>query len=149
MSDMTQELNYTGSPSELRKVHEDIEDALFGFLDTSVTEAVIHQMKTVVRDRLMDEVTKGNLLDFTDTHNILVERDAHDPSRLNLSVRRQVPEKIEPYYFRERVGRDPENDDLDRCNCKLVGVGHASCGWCNKCDMPRFICGHLNWESED
>jgi hypothetical protein len=50
-------------------------------------------------------------------------------------------------YSRSRfiasVGREPVNDDLDRANCTEAGtVGHQSCGWCDMCDKPRFVCGH-------
>jgi uracil-DNA glycosylase len=46
--------------------------------------------------------------------------------------------------FTAAVGREPENDDLDRCNCPEAGkIGHSGCGWCRQCDRPRFICGHL------
>ena len=44
-------------------------------------------------------------------------------------------------YFIERVGREPENDDLERCNCDCGNVvGHMMCGWCEAHDKPRFIC---------
>jgi hypothetical protein len=45
--------------------------------------------------------------------------------------------------FTAAVGRAPEDDDLDRCNCRDAGkIGHSGCGWCQECDRPRFICGH-------
>jgi len=44
-------------------------------------------------------------------------------------------------YFIERVGREPENDDLERCNCHCGNVvGHLMCGWCEVHEKPRFIC---------
>lgn len=43
--------------------------------------------------------------------------------------------------FHYRVGRAPEKDDLDRCNCPQAGnTGHTSCGWCGLCHMPKFMC---------
>lgn len=43
--------------------------------------------------------------------------------------------------FKEKVGRDPVDDDLDRCNCPSAGmVGHFGCGWCYDCDLPKFMC---------
>ena len=52
--------------------------------------------------------------------------------------------------FEEKVGRAPEQDDLDRVNCKEVGrVGHLHCGWCKECDKPRFICGHVYRSIQD
>ncbi len=42
--------------------------------------------------------------------------------------------------FRKHVGRDPERDDLDRCNCLEAGTpGHSQCGWCEH-DLPVFEC---------
>jgi hypothetical protein len=50
--------------------------------------------------------------------------------------------KITEKEFTEIVGTPPEQDDLDRVNCKLVGnIGHHDCGWCEKHDKPRFMCG--------
>lgn len=44
--------------------------------------------------------------------------------------------------FIAAVGRPPEDDDMERCNCSLVGeIGHWSCGWCSKHNLPVFICG--------
>jgi hypothetical protein len=54
-------------------------------------------------------------------------------------VRRYTEEE-----FEERVGTEPELDDMDRVNCALVGQpGHFQCGWCDVCDLPRFMCSHL------
>jgi len=45
--------------------------------------------------------------------------------------------------FTEKVGRPPEQDDLERVNCEKAGErGHRNCGWCRACDTPRFMCGH-------
>lgn len=45
--------------------------------------------------------------------------------------------------FRERVGCEPVNDDLERCNCKDAGTaGHMMCGWCKERDRPVFECVH-------
>lgn len=45
-------------------------------------------------------------------------------------------------YFTERVGRPPEQDDLERVNCSQAGeIGHWSCGWCATHDLPVFMCG--------
>lgn len=59
-------------------------------------------------------------------------------------VSNNVPDVITEEYFREKVGRKPEEDDLERCNCVQAGmIGHYECGWCPKCDLPRFECGHI------
>jgi hypothetical protein len=51
---------------------------------------------------------------------------------------------IDAEYFASRVGREPVQDDLERCNCPEAGEpGHWGCGWCEQCDKPRFVCGHL------
>lgn len=43
--------------------------------------------------------------------------------------------------FKERTGREPERDDLERCNCPQAGqLLHSCCGWCERCDKPRFEC---------
>lgn len=47
-------------------------------------------------------------------------------------------------YYVSRVGNEPLQDDLGRCNCPEKGVLHRFCGWCELCDKPRFICGHPN-----
>jgi len=44
--------------------------------------------------------------------------------------------------FKDRFGREPEDDDLDRVNCKEVGtLGHWFCGVCETHNKPRFECG--------
>ena len=41
--------------------------------------------------------------------------------------------------FKEATGRDPENDDLERVNCPVVGgFGHFYCGWNHRLNLPRF-----------
>ena len=42
--------------------------------------------------------------------------------------------------FKASTGREPMQDDLDRCNCQLEEFGHSQCGWCDVHDKPRFIC---------
>jgi hypothetical protein len=44
--------------------------------------------------------------------------------------------------FIERVGREPEQDDLERCNCPRAGaLGHWCCGWNHEQDLPQFMVG--------
>lgn len=46
--------------------------------------------------------------------------------------------------FIYRTGYAPVQDDLERVNCSEAGkIGHQQCGWCEKCDAPRFQCSHL------
>lgn len=47
--------------------------------------------------------------------------------------------------YEAAVGNAPVDDDLERVNCKNAGeMGHDYCGWCPKCNKPRFICGHVH-----
>ncbi|KKM67311.1 hypothetical protein LCGC14_1472370 [marine sediment metagenome] len=42
--------------------------------------------------------------------------------------------------FIKVIGHEPEQDDLERANCKLAGLGHWACGVCERCRRPRFTC---------
>jgi hypothetical protein len=57
--------------------------------------------------------------------------------------------EITKEYFTEKVGRAPEQDDLERCNCKDAGkVCHSQCGWNYERDLPVFMVGRtmdLKW----
>jgi hypothetical protein len=47
---------------------------------------------------------------------------------------------ITPEQFEEAVGRAPEQDDLERCNCPLAGQElHKQCGWDNELNLPVFM----------
>lgn len=51
--------------------------------------------------------------------------------------------------FRERYGREPENDDLHRVNCVRAGeLGHTQCGMCPFHSGPRFMCGCVHGDSK-
>lgn len=40
------------------------------------------------------------------------------------------------------VGREPVEDDLERCNCNKAGqLGHMMCGWDTERNLPRFMTG--------
>jgi len=44
--------------------------------------------------------------------------------------------------FERKTGQPPEDDDLERANCRKAGEhGHFGCGWCDGCDRPHFMCG--------
>ena len=44
--------------------------------------------------------------------------------------------------FIKHVGREPEYDDLERCNCADAGSrSHLFCGWCNEHQLPVYECG--------
>lgn len=48
--------------------------------------------------------------------------------------------KITPEIFKAATGRDPENDDLERCNCTKSGeLGHFFCGWNTEKNLPQFM----------
>jgi len=52
--------------------------------------------------------------------------------------------EITAKFFEERVGRLPVQDDLERCNCPHAGkMLHFGCGWSEKKNLPRFICGEV------
>lgn len=45
-------------------------------------------------------------------------------------------------YFYNHVGRSPEMDDLERCNCQKQGeAGHWMCGWNFDKNKPVFLSG--------
>lgn len=57
-------------------------------------------------------------------------------------ITKEVKEEIDAAKFKEMTGEDPENDDLDRCNCSQAGQpGHLLCGVCEH-NRPTFAC-HL------
>jgi hypothetical protein len=42
--------------------------------------------------------------------------------------------------FKAATGQEPENDDLERCNCPDAGkVGHHMCGWDEETNLPWFM----------
>jgi hypothetical protein len=50
--------------------------------------------------------------------------------------------KMTAEEYTKKVGTRPEQDDLSRVNCEHAGkLGHSSCGWCERHDNPRFMCG--------
>jgi hypothetical protein len=49
--------------------------------------------------------------------------------------------KITKKKFKAATGREPVQDELERCNCNLAGqLGHWGCGWCETCNKPNFVC---------
>jgi len=52
--------------------------------------------------------------------------------------------------FKAAVGREPEMDDLDRCNCDDKGrPGHWSCGWDDEKNLPVFMTGSTKFRRDD
>jgi hypothetical protein len=50
--------------------------------------------------------------------------------------------KITREYFIKATGREPQDDDLDRCNCPHAGeIGHFCCGWDTFLNQPQFDTG--------
>jgi len=48
--------------------------------------------------------------------------------------------KITAKAFKAATGHAPENDDLERSNCRMAGaVGHFYCGWCEEENLPIFM----------
>jgi len=51
----------------------------------------------------------------------------------------QAVKAITRENFIEATGREPEQDDLERCNCDKAGeVGHMFCGWDYTLNKPVF-----------
>jgi hypothetical protein len=50
--------------------------------------------------------------------------------------------------FKQYVGREPEDDDLERCNCEKAGqagqAGHMMCGWNSKENLPVYMVGRVD-----
>jgi hypothetical protein len=50
--------------------------------------------------------------------------------------------KITAEMFEQATGQQPQNDDLERCNCEHAGeIGHWSCGWNEAANLPYFMKG--------
>jgi hypothetical protein len=71
--------------------------------------------------------------------NILVMRNSPF-STIDYSV--EVP-PVTVEQFVMATGREPQQDDMERVNCKDVGKpGHHFCGWCPIHGTPRWLCNH-------
>lgn len=47
--------------------------------------------------------------------------------------------KITAKIFKAATGIEPEQDDLERCNCPKAGqMFHEMCGWNNSDNLPNF-----------
>jgi hypothetical protein len=47
------------------------------------------------------------------------------------------------------TGVEPQDDDLDRCNCPHAGaLGHLCCGWDDDHDKPQFMVGARAWNGK-
>lgn len=58
--------------------------------------------------------------------------------------------EITAELFRQYTGREPQDDDLERCNCTKAGQpGHMQCGWNASFNAPRFEVGDLIKEGEN
>jgi len=59
------------------------------------------------------------------------------------------PNQITAEQFEEAVGRPPENDDLERCNCVRAGaLGHMQCGWDKISNLPWFMAPAIRMTDE-
>jgi hypothetical protein len=48
--------------------------------------------------------------------------------------------------FIKATGREPQQDDLERCNCMEAGTwGHLCCGWDYTQMKPQFDIGPRKW----
>lgn len=47
--------------------------------------------------------------------------------------------EITARYFKQCTGNEPQDDDLERCNCQKAGEeGHYYCGWNHDKNQPVF-----------
>lgn len=60
----------------------------------------------------------------------------------------ETTQRITKEMFAYYMGREPELDDLDRCNCCIQGLGHSSCGWSEVNHVPVFMVGEANLNSQ-
>jgi hypothetical protein len=50
-----------------------------------------------------------------------------------------MKKEITVEMFLAATGYAPENDDLERSNCRMAGaIGHFHCGWCEEENLPIF-----------
>lgn len=48
--------------------------------------------------------------------------------------------RITAEIFKEKTGKDPVDDDLERANCSSAGeLGHFHCGWNQEKDLPQSM----------
>lgn len=58
------------------------------------------------------------------------------------NVIQRFTDMITREIFIAATGREPENDDLERCNCPKAGqIGHWMCGWNEEKNLPQFEVG--------
>lgn len=67
----------------------------------------------------------------------------------------KAKQPIDAAFFKLHTGRDPIQDDLERCNCDKAGeTGHDFCGWnyrvmlpmaSNRHETPAFLVGDAIW----
>jgi hypothetical protein len=71
--------------------------------------------------------------------NLFITR-SHVFSTIDYSV--EVP-PVTVEQFVMATGREPQQDDMERVNCKDTGKpGHHFCGWCPIHGTPRWLCHH-------
>jgi hypothetical protein len=89
------------------------------------------------------EIDNGDRAKWEKSQEIFNPRRVTLPRRSSNLDGPLVAGQITRQIYWQRVGRIPEQNDLDRANCTEEGtIGHRSCGWCSTCDKPRFMCGH-------
>lgn len=58
------------------------------------------------------------------------------------NLKHKVNKMIDEKQFKEMVGREPQEDELELCNCQKAGtIGHNHCGVCELHNQPRNVCG--------
>ena len=110
-------------------------------------------LKNIV-ERIKEDITNGDDVSNFDVSALLSEierlrvsvkhyadQSGVSPEELNRCTMSE-PMTITAEHFREATGREPVDDDLERCNCPKAGqVMHWSCGWNKKLNRPVFEAG--------
>jgi hypothetical protein len=74
------------------------------------------------------------------------------PNGVYVAIPRQRPVtgNVTPSIWHLCIGREAQNDDIERANCLDEGQpGHRGCGWCSACLKPRWMCNHGYFQGED
>lgn len=89
--------------------------------------------------RTMEAVARSYL--EVELATVSVEPPEEDPEIVD-ARNNHGQDKVTLEMFKKAMGRDPWNDDLERCNCPRAGeVGHWDCGWDEVANRPCFAGG--------
>jgi hypothetical protein len=123
------------------ELHREIREMTDRFIGTSMTPKALLHMRAHLRS-----ICRGfTLREGRNTDFLIFDVFPHktDPNQAVVGVARNYAKyPMSAMEFEEFLGSPPENDDLERVNCKEAGtIGHSQCGWCLYHSRPRFECG--------